>query len=118
VKTSGAIGVSHNAMFSINLVNAASHGDPNDLTNCVVVWASNDKNGLMNWYFVFPDIMIYVNGHWYKGLVVKLSNEVEMEWDGQILRHCTSKTGRKGDAKAYSLTSLQDEEMENCPKLG
>jgi hypothetical protein len=48
VKTSGAFGVSHNAMFSINLVNA-SHEDPNDLTNCVVVWASNDKNGLKNW---------------------------------------------------------------------
>jgi hypothetical protein len=89
-------------MFLINLVNAP-HEDPNDLTNCDAVWASNDENGLKNWYYVFPNIMIYVNGCWYKGLLVNLSNGVEMEWDGWILRHCTSKTERKGDANAYSF---------------
>jgi hypothetical protein len=66
------------------------------LTNCVAVWASNDENGLKNWYFVFPNIMIYANGCWYKGLVVQLLNGVEMEWDGWILRHCTLKTEQKG----------------------
>jgi hypothetical protein len=59
--------------------------------------------------------MIYVNGHWYKGLVVKLLNGVEMEWDGQILRHCTSKTGWKGDANAYSFFTRGNGKL---PKLG
>ena len=81
------------------------------LTNCVAVWASNDENGLKNWYFVFPNIMIYANGYWYKGLVVQLLNGVEMEWDGWILRHCTLKTGWKGDANAYSFFTRGNEKL-------
>jgi hypothetical protein len=57
----GALGVSHNAMCSINLANSP-HEDPNDLTNSVAVWASNDDNGLDNWCFVFPDVMTYADG--------------------------------------------------------
>jgi hypothetical protein len=98
----GALGVSHNAMFLINLDNAP-HEDPNNSTNSVAVWASNDDNGLENWYFVFPKVMIYANGCCYKGLVVMHSNGVEIECDGWILRHCTLKTDWKGDANAWKI---------------
>ncbi len=49
------------------------------------VQASEDASD--NWWFVFPNLRTMENQ---KGIAVKLSHVVCIEWDGRIIKHCSS----------------------------
>jgi hypothetical protein len=76
--------------MSFNLSNPA-HVDSGDMSAGVSLWmrknndVPNEKND--NWWFIFPNVKTEDNK---KGVVIKLSHGVAIEWDGCILKHCTA----------------------------
>ena len=50
------------------------------------------------WYFVLPDVPVYVNGKRYEGVAIRLREGVAIEWNGRMLRHgSTNPTSFKGE---------------------
>ena len=82
---------------SKNYANEA-HIDPNDDTKGIIIWHEKapptaikgyDSN-IKNWYFLFPDMEIFVNGTWQKGVAIPLRHGTIVSWDARVLRHCTA----------------------------
>ena len=76
--------------MSYNLSNPA-HLDKGDVSSGVSLWlrenidASSDT--IDNWWFVFPNLRMNENTN---GIAIKLSHGVCIEWDGRVLKHCSS----------------------------
>ena len=89
----GSSGFCSNIAISVDLENAA-HVDVNDASVCLVAFAETTPHSTTDWYFVFPDVLLRVNGRSYNGLVVKLTHGVTILFDGRVVRHCTSRHKR------------------------
>jgi len=71
------------------------HIDPNDAAPCITIWhecapAKDPKKNIKNWYFIFPDMEILVDGQWHKGVAIPLQHGTVVTWDGNLIRHCTA----------------------------
>ena len=76
-------------VHSINLRNA-SHYDVNDATITTTTWVEDEQDSTHNWYFVFPNVTRDMK----KAIVVKLFHGCTINWNGAVLRHCSSLTTR------------------------
>ena len=94
----GNNGFSSNIAISVDLENAA-HVDINDASVCLVAFAETLPHSTSDWFFVFPDILLRVDGRSYNGLVVKLTHGVTILFDGRVIRHCTSRHNRSKSTK-------------------
>ena len=75
---------------SNNLSNS-SHYDVNDGSAGYAVWTELIPGLASNWYFILPNIYGETKeGKPFSGLAIQLSHGVAIQWDGRILRHCTS----------------------------
>jgi hypothetical protein len=83
----GVDGPGGSIMLSRDLGNA-SHYDSSDKSCSFSIWAEKIVGQARNWYFVLPNLSI--NGS--RGVVVKLRHGVGIQWDGRIIRHCSSVT--------------------------
>ena len=79
----GVNGFSSNIAISVDLENA-SHVDVNDASVCIVTFAETTPHSTTDWYFVFPDTLLRVNGHSYNGLVIKLTHGITILFDGRV----------------------------------
>ena len=76
--------------MSYNLSNPA-HVDNGDISSGVSLWLRKNiqaPEGVRdNWWFVFPNLKTMES---HKGIAIKLSHGVCIEWDGRIIKHCSS----------------------------
>lgn len=84
--------------LTINFANEA-HYDTNDECPGFAIWHSNHayhprsptkNHAIENWYFLFPDMQIFVNGEWHNGVAIPIFPGTAVAWDGRLLRHCTA----------------------------
>jgi hypothetical protein len=55
------------------------------------VWTESVPGLASNWYFILPNVYGETNeGTRFSGLAIQLTHGVAIQWDGRILRHCTS----------------------------
>ena len=78
-----------------------NHVDPKDGgAQGMTVWHEwkprKDKVKVSNWYFLFPDIRVFVDGTSRNGLAIPLCHGAVISWDGRCLRHCTAKPNIQG----------------------
>jgi hypothetical protein len=72
-----------------------NHVDPKDAgAQCMTIW--HKKGKVSNWYFLFPDVRIFVDGRIRKGLAIPLHHGTVVSWDGRYMRHCTAKPKLEG----------------------
>ena len=80
---------------SVNYFNC-NHVDVNDGHICITTWTYTKGNceGIRNAYLVFPDVRITYKdkggNEVTKALAIPLVHGMMVEWDGRILRHCTT----------------------------
>ena len=89
---------------SVNYGNEC-HIDPNDAAPGITIWhervvppevmEDNIKNwdpsaNIKNWYFIFPDLEILVDGKWRQGVAIPLQHGTVVTRDGNLIRHCTA----------------------------
>ena len=74
---------------SCNLSNS-SHYDVNDGSVGYAVWTEDIPGLAKNWFFVLPNVYGYIDGKPFSGLAIQLTHGVAIQWDGRIIRHCTS----------------------------
>ena len=74
------------------------HVDTNDGGQGITIWHLSKcprKNGkkpkVLNWYFLFPNIRVFVGGKWHDGFAIPLSHGTTVTWDAAVIRHCTAK---------------------------
>ena len=48
------------------------------------------KRNIENWYFLFPDMQILVDGVWHDGMAVPLQHGTIVTCDAALIRHCTA----------------------------
>lgn len=86
-------------MVSKNLENAG-HFDFNDKSRSFAVWVKRKSGNRCNgWYLVFPDATIDGSD----GVVIQLFHGVAVEWNGKVLRHCSSMTDVAEDDALYGI---------------
>ena len=83
-------------VMSVNYYNN-NHVDVRDGHGCVTIWTHKNGNshGIKKAYIVFPDVKIT---YWddsegkevTKAFAIPLEHGMTVEWDGQILRNCTT----------------------------
>ena len=89
-----------------NLCNEA-HCDPKDVSPSVATWHDGDVNHpCQNWYFLMPNVRLKeIDGRRtesMKGTAIKLSHGTIIQWNGRVIRHCTSLTETISTGCAYS----------------
>ena len=71
------------------------HVDTTDGSQAITIWHEHKprKNSpqISNWYFLFPDIRVMVDGVAHKGLAIPLCHGAVISWEAQRMRHCTAK---------------------------
>jgi hypothetical protein len=91
-------------VISKNLGNE-SHTDL-DFSKSVAIWHELDPTKQSgNWYFLLPHVQLQrkdKTGYIRKPVAIRLSHGTVMEWDGRLLRHCTSITSTTKGGAAYS----------------
>lgn len=77
--------------MSYNLSNPA-HVDSGDITSGVSIWLRKNfidsESCNENWWFVLPNLRTQKENM--KGIAIKLSHGLCIEWDGRIIKHCSS----------------------------
>ena len=77
--------------MSYNLSNPA-HVDSGDITSGVSIWLRKQlhhrESDNDNWWFVLPNLRTCDKDM--KGIAIKLSHGLCIEWDGRIIKHCSS----------------------------
>jgi hypothetical protein len=110
---------------TINFANEL-HYDPDDLSVTFAHWVERYPGTARNWYLVFPNMIVHKDGIEYKGLQIELCEGACVEWDGRIMKHCTtvSKSGITEDGKvndvmavAFVATRAKIEPGRNIPHL-
>ena len=86
----GKGGITPSMMVTKDLCNPP-HYDPLDLGPSFCIWTEKKPMTAKNWYFVFPQLLIKVDGETYEGLIVRLTHGCYIQWDGNV-RHCTTLT--------------------------
>ena len=86
--------------MSVSTVNCGNedHVDGGDHCEGIGMWHESDppgksKNPNRNnhrWFFCFPNIEVYSDGGWKKGVAIRLQHGTVVGWDGRCIRHCTS----------------------------
>ena len=75
---------------SHNLSNS-SHYDVNDGSVGYAVWTESSPGSAKNWYFILPSVYGETpTGEPFSGLAIELSHGIAIQWDGRVVRHCTS----------------------------
>jgi len=87
----GRHGVTSSGVISTDLGNE-SHFDVLDDGESVSVWAEVIPGTAKNWYLCFPNMEICTQGKVYYGLRIKLCHGAIVNWDGRVMKHCTSVT--------------------------
>jgi hypothetical protein len=82
-------GISCKFFSTINFANELHH-DPDDLSVTFAYWAERYPGTARNWYLVYPNMIVHKDGIEYKGLRIELCDGAGVEWDGQIMKHCTT----------------------------
>ena len=76
--------------MSFNLSNPA-HFDNGDISSGVSIWlrknTTSSTNMDDNWWFVLPNLRTTENMN---GIAIKLSHGLCIEWDGRVIKHCSS----------------------------
>ena len=84
---------------SVNLGNYP-HFIINDAGVGIIIWVmKNPKNENEDLSFILPNCS--VNGS--KGVAVKLHHGIMIEWDGLVLKHCTTHPGSVSDNTLFGL---------------
>ena len=69
----------------------SSHYDVNDGSVGYAVWTESCPGLAENWYFILPTVYGETpTGEPFSGLAIELSHGVAIQWDGRVIRHCTS----------------------------
>jgi hypothetical protein len=82
-------------LVTINLGNEA-HIDVGDGADGIAIWheetpGNEDTPGnIGNWFFLFPDMKIEIEGKWHAGVAIPLCHGVVVTRDGSIIRHATA----------------------------
>jgi hypothetical protein len=94
---------------SNNLSNT-SHYDVNDgLVAGYAVWTETVPGLASIWYFILPNVYGETkDGRPFSGLAIQLNHGVAIQWDGQLLRHCTSILQNDG---ANSPSNMEEETL-------
>ena len=76
--------------MSFNLSNPA-HFDQGDISPGVSLWLRKTMSAAINmednWWFVLPNLRTMEDK---MGIAIKLSHGVCIEWDGRVIKHCSS----------------------------
>jgi len=69
------------------------------------IWVEENSGSATEWYFLLPNVSI--DGS--KGVAIKLGTGVVIEWNGKLLRHCTSlgRVGTSNNAFAFAAMSCR-----------
>ena len=75
-----------------------AHLDLADHCQGITIWHEKNprmrkgvlKKNIENWYFLFPDMQIMVDGVWHNGVAVPLQHGTIVTWDATLVRHCTA----------------------------
>ena len=89
----GSRGISCKFLGSMNYGNEF-HYDADDLSRTFAHWIERYPGTAKNWYLVFPNMIVYENGVEYHGLRIELCDGAVVEWDGRVMKHCTTVTER------------------------
>jgi hypothetical protein len=94
------------------------HLDLTDACQGITIWHESNppclknrtdpiESRIINWYFIFPDMEIKVDGEWRKGVAIPLQHGTVVSWDARLLRHCTAMPGfekyKNGNAKSVAF---------------
>ena len=82
---------------SVNYGNE-THVDDSDAAQAITIWhetqplrpGSRKEKNVNNWYFLFPDLKIKVDGKWKTGVAIPLQHGTVISWDANAYRHCTA----------------------------
>ena len=97
---------------SVNYGNE-THIDDSDAGQAITIWHETNpprpeskKVNVKNWYFLFPDLKILVDGKWRTGVAIPLQHGTIISWDANVYRHCTAapliEKTREGDDKTVA----------------
>jgi hypothetical protein len=92
----GKGGVTAVMNMSFDLANE-SHFDANDLGSGISIWAERQPGTACNWNLMFTNMTITHEGRAYKGLKIELCHGAVVQWDGRVMKHCTSMTKINGE---------------------
>ena len=75
-----------------------THIDDSDAAQAITIWheaqplrpGSPKEKNVTNWYFLFPDLKIKVDGKWKTGVAIPLQHGTVISWDANAYRHCTA----------------------------
>ena len=81
----------------------ASHYDTNDATPSIVAWVETSPGSTSNWYLLFPNVRLYVDGVEYSGLGIPLGHGVTAAFDGRMVRHCSTLSTVKPGQHMYGI---------------
>jgi hypothetical protein len=100
-------GVSCKFFSTINFANEF-HYDPDDISITFAYWVERFPGAAKNWYLVFPNMIVHKDGIEYKGLRIELCDGAGVEWDGRIMKHCTtiSESGVTEDGKVNDVMAV------------
>jgi hypothetical protein len=124
-KLGSHFGISCKFFSTINFANEF-HYDPDDLSVTFAYWVERYPGTARNWYLVFPNMIVHKDGIEYKGLRIELCDGACVEWDGRIMKHCTtvSESGITAEGKvndvmavAFVATRAKIEPGRNIPHL-
>ena len=90
------------------------HVDGNDASQGVTIWhesrppsqAQDPYKNCRNWYFLFPNMEVRIDGKWKKGVAVKLRHGTVVSWDATVIRHCTALPQDRLDQRADRKVSV------------
>lgn len=98
-------------VVSKNLGNE-SHTDL-DFSKSVAIWHERDsRKHSKNWYFLLPHVQLQKedgSGYFSKPVAIELSHGTVIDWDGRLIRHCTSITKPELGGAAYSTFACANE---------
>ena len=73
------------------------HLDTNDYGLGITIWHKENPPAkalvnpcITNWFFLFPDMEVRIDGEWRKGVAIPLQHGTVISWDARIIRHCTA----------------------------
>ena len=74
-----------------------SHLDMSDDCQGITIWSEKNparincrNENVDNWYFLFPDLLVDIEGKTYKGFAIPLQHGTVVTWDARLVRHCTA----------------------------
>ena len=85
------------------------HLDMSDDCQGITMWTEKNaapirkrNKNVGNWYFLFPDVIVVVDGKRYNGFAIPLQHGTVVTWDARLVRHCTAVPEIKSrDAEVY-----------------